>query len=508
MSGTVVLSLSLFAFPTALLNAQTTSIWNGASNSAWTEVGNWSNGVPNATTAIAEFSSSSGNTNVNLNAAVTLQRLDFLTGAAAYTLATSNASTLTINAASGDTFIQNASGQNQTISTNLTLAISSTGTSTIVDVGAGSTLTLTGQLATSGSSSSHNIGFQGGGTINVNGTFSAVNILRVSSGTTLNYNPTNAAGANNIFADAGGRVNVLANPLSARTLTISGAGAEMYVQRTGTTNTGDINLRGTGRGIKTFGADIAAGGTATIIVASDKKLNLNHTEALTNTTYRFHANANTTLVLDAVIHDAGTSQSGTKLEIVGGGTVRFSGSAANTSVTPVVVTAGHLELNKTAGIAAIAGGSVTVNQNAELRLLASNQIADTTTLSLNGGRFTVNAFSETLGELNVSALGGSLALDASSGTGSVTFASLGALDGTLTIYGWTESASIVFTDITNWNAAALAKVTFDGIGQGAALDGDKLVAVTVVPEPAIWSALIGVIVLAGTLLVRRKTDHC
>jgi hypothetical protein len=502
--------LSLISFlAVALVHAQTTGLWTGTNDGNWNNAANWTGGgVPNATDAIAQFGSGSTTTNVNLDTAVSLTHLDFLSGAAAHAISTSNASTLTITRSDTNAYISNAAtGVTQTISANIELTRSS-GTTFYNSLVANSALTLTGQLRAATGNGNRDVVFQGdgiGGTVNINGTFSNLTSLRASNGATVNYNPTSGTGLSNIWADANGRINILANPLSARTFTLVNGGASIFIKRTGTTNIGDINMRGTGGGVKTFGADLENGQSATLIVSADKKINLNHTASATNTTYRFSSNANTTFIIDGEITEARASSTGTKIEIAGGGAVRFSGIASNTfSTTPVVVSAGRLELNKTDGATAIASGSsLTVNQGAELRLLNSHQIADDVTLTLAGGEFNIAGNSDTLGALTIGASGGSLRF---SGSGSVTFASLAALDGTLTVYGWTPSASIVFTDTSDWNETTLAQVVFEGIGQGAMLDGGKLVSATVVPEPATWVLLTGMIILVPVLLSRRRSQ--
>jgi hypothetical protein len=85
------------------------------------------------------------------------------------------------------------------------------------------------------------------------------------------------------------------------------------------------------------------------------------------------------------------------------GTVRFSGTTANTYTNMTTVTAGTLELAKTAGVNAIAG-NVTVNSNAILLLSASNQVADTSAVTLSGGTIKREGnVSEVFGNLNLTA---------------------------------------------------------------------------------------------------------
>jgi hypothetical protein len=76
-------------------------------------------------------------------------------------------------------------------------------------------------------------------------------------------------------------------------------------------------------------------------------------------------------------------------------TVTLSGSTANayTGTTTVAAGAGTLLLNKTAGVAAISGSSLTVN-GGTVKWGANNQISDSTTVTLNGGTLNTAGLSE------------------------------------------------------------------------------------------------------------------
>jgi fibronectin-binding autotransporter adhesin len=103
---------------------------------------------------------------------------------------------------------------------------------------------------------------------------------------------------------------------------------------------------------------------------------------------------------------AGTIQntSGTlALTKTGTGTLTLSGSLANTYSGVTTVNAGELDLNKTAGVNAI-GGSLTI-AGGEVKLLASEQLANGAVVTINSGSFNLNGATETVGSMIVGAAG-------------------------------------------------------------------------------------------------------
>jgi autotransporter-associated beta strand protein len=98
----------------------------------------------------------------------------------------------------------------------------------------------------------------------------------------------------------------------------------------------------------------------------------------------------------------------------GAGIQTFSGTSANTYSGLTTVNAGDLELDKTAGINAIAG-ALTIG-GGSVKLLKANQIADASAVIVNGGSLNVNGFSETIGSLAGSGGGGQVVL----GSGALT----------------------------------------------------------------------------------------
>ncbi|MEI6655484.1 MAG: autotransporter-associated beta strand repeat-containing protein, partial [Verrucomicrobiota bacterium] len=89
------------------------------------------------------------------------------------------------------------------------------------------------------------------------------------------------------------------------------------------------------------------------------------------------------------------SGSGKTLTKTGAGPLTLSGAAANTYSGLTQVAAGTLNLNKTAGVNAIGSGGLQIDSNATVVLLASNQIADSATVTVNG-TLALGTFSETL----------------------------------------------------------------------------------------------------------------
>lgn len=107
-----------------------------------------------------------------------------------------------------------------------------------------------------------------------------------------------------------------------------------------------------------------------------------------------------------------TSGTGT-LTKVGPGTLQIAGGTANTHTGDFAVTRGLVELNKTAAINAISGANLligfntTATQASTVRLLAANQIANTTNVSLRSvatdsiATLDLNGFAETIGSLTM-----------------------------------------------------------------------------------------------------------
>ena len=82
----------------------------------------------------------------------------------------------------------------------------------------------------------------------------------------------------------------------------------------------------------------------------------------------------------------------------GTGALTLSGTAANTYSGLTEVVGGTLNLNKSAGITAIGTGGLQIDSGGTVALLASNQIADGASVTVNG-TFALGAYSETIATL-------------------------------------------------------------------------------------------------------------
>lgn len=225
------------------------------------------------------------------------------------------------------------------------------------------------------------------------------NLAKTGAGT-LTLSGTNTfGGAVRTFTLAGGALNIN----SAAAL---GNTANTFVINGGTTiaNTSGSAITTSNYGL-TLNGDFTFAGGAT---GSARDLNFGTgnitlgTSAGTSRTIAVTA-GNSTLTLGGVIANGATANSVIK---TGAGILTYSGTTANTYTGMTTVNAGELDLNKTAGIVAIAGG-LTVGDGAGgpnsdiVKLLANGQIATTTAVLINGtsGKLDLNGFTQTLGSI-------------------------------------------------------------------------------------------------------------
>ena len=144
----------------------------------------------------------------------------------------------------------------------------------------------------------------------------------------------------------------------------------------------------------------------------------------------------------------------------GASTLRLNGTLANIYSGATTVSAGSLELGKTAGVNAIAG-ALNVSGTASVVWQAGNQIANTSAVALTGNSvLNLNGFSDSIGSLSLSA--GTVQTGA----------------GVLTLNGNVVSAATNVAQITGALDLGGAQRTFD-VANNVAIEKDLIVTATI-----------------------------
>ncbi len=202
----------------------------------------------------------------------------------------------------------------------------------------------------------------------------------------------------------------------------------------------------------------------------------------------FTAASGGTATFSGIVSGAGT------LNKTGAGTVTLSGASANTFTGMTTVSAGTLQLDKTAGTDALAG-DVTVNSGAVLLISASNQVNDSSAVSLSGGTITRGS--------GVSEVFGALTLNDDSfldfGTGTAGTLSFGTYTHTpsalLTINNFLPGNTLTF----GWNLTDdinnSALFSFDNGFNSSWNSGTSTFTITAIPEPSTYLAAAGLLSL-------------
>ncbi|MBC8095986.1 MAG: autotransporter-associated beta strand repeat-containing protein, partial [Akkermansiaceae bacterium] len=252
----------------------------------------------------------------------------------------------------------------------------------------------------------------------------------------------------------GAQANFLGVINQARTVTVDGAftGGSVTLN-----NASTYSL--IGDGVAGHGLTFDNGGTSSIEVLAGSHI----ISASLSLTDNLHITAitDTALAINGPISENGIGQTVTTN---GAGTITFGGNVANTYTGLTTVVAGTLNLNKTATINAIGSGGVQVVQGATLALLASDQIGDTATATVNG-TFALGTSSETVG-----ALGGvgSVTL----GTGSLL--TMGATNNLSSQFGGVISGTGTLTKAGTGTLALTGTNTFGGSGQTITINAGTL----------------------------------
>jgi len=223
----------------------------------------------------------------------------------------------------------------------------------------------------------------------------------------------------------------------------------------------------TGAGTLTLAGDVALNANAQSLVSATITGNLSLGGATRTFTIADNNQVTRDMDISAVISDGASSSGLTK---AGAGQLTLSGTNANTYSGMTTVNAGTLELNKTAGVNAVAG-NITINTGGTLLLAASNQIADTSNMILGGGTFSTGGNSETLNNLTLTA---NSVIDMGAGASILKFSSTWTPGGNnLTIANWTGlvqgggTDQIFFGNSQTLTTTQLGGITFLGYAPGA-----------------------------------------
>jgi len=196
----------------------------------------------------------------------------------------------------------------------------------------------------------------------------------------------------------------------------------------------------------------------------------------------------------------------------GTGTLTLSGATATAYSGMTTVSEGVLQLNKTPGVNAIAG-NVTIASGATLLLSASDNVANTSVVTLSGGTIIRGAgASEVFGSLNLTAAS---SLDFGTGaTGSMTFGTYEE--------NTTPSALLTLQNFLPGNSFTFSNALFaaDGSNIGSYFsfgtgyinssiidNGGGTFTITAIPEPSTYAAAAGLLalLLASARCRRAKT---
>jgi autotransporter-associated beta strand protein len=236
----------------------------------------------------------------------------------------------------------------------------------------------------------------------------------------------------------------------------------------------EINAQGPASGSGTLG--ISEAGTATF---SGNILN--------NNAATFTAASGGTATFSGAISGEGT------LSKTGIGTVTLSGASANTFTGMTTVSAGTLQLNKTAETDAIAG-DIEVNDGAFLLLSSSGNVADTSEITLSGGTILRDGgVSEVFGALTLGLTGGTLDFGTGA-TGTLGFGEY-APSALLTINNFFQGNTLTFGSDLSESINNASLFSFDNGFTSSWSSGTSTFTITAIPEPSTYLAAAGLLSL-------------
>jgi len=288
--------------------------------------------------------------------------------------------------------------------------------------------------------------------------------VSISGSTSLRLNVTNSANLGVITVGTGSTFNIANGPqtgTNSRTVTVTGiAGAGTVLNSNNSMSSGSTS------------------GTLVISTSADQSFT-------------------------GLVTNGGTGQT-LHLSKTGAAQQTLGGTGANLYSGNTTVTSGTLRLDKTAGVNAIASGTIFMNAGT-LLLNKANQIADGVNMQSTaaGSTFNTGGFNETLGTLDLNA---NLTLNLGAGTSALAFSDSSGIDwglSTLTILGWTSGSDTLRfgTSSSALTVAQLASISFSGSPSGAQIDASGYI--TPIPEPSV-AAILGLTLTLFVVFRRRS----
>ncbi len=260
-----------------------------------------------------------------------------------------------------------------------------------------------------------NGGTTNGGTGSNGGTFTINDTLSVTGSTNLGLNSGANWSANTVvFTGTGTALSMTGNSNTVISQFVVGPGGLSITGRTIGLNSGNTgNALAKGSKIVLNG-DVTATGVNSI---TENGSNVGVTQVDQGSATRTW---NVVKILAADVTNVGVAIVGTStsgLIKTGDGTLLFSGEDANSYTGLTTISGGILQVGKTAGVTAIAG-DIQINTGGKLAYTATTgeQIADTATITLNGGGINFANRSETFANLYQIAAGSSVNTDQSNGS--------------------------------------------------------------------------------------------
>ncbi len=384
--------------------------------------------------------------------------------------------------------------------------VTQTGAGTVVFSGAN---TYTG--VTTISAGILSVGTIGNGGIASGNLGSATNVAvnLVFNGGTLQYTGLTASTNRNFTINAGKTATF---DVTANNLTVSGASTATTGALT-KIGAGTLTLSGanTYTGATTLGAGILSVGTignggiasGNLGSATNAAVNLifdggtlQYTGSTASTDRNFTINIGKTAIFEITANNLTVSGASTAttgaLTKIGAGTLTLSGASANLYSGVTTVTNGGLDLSKTAGVDAISG-DITVN-GGTVKLLAFNQIKDTSSVTLSSGAFSLNGQTETV--ISFSNSGGTFSTGAGHLTGTGATVTWSGGTNTINNGGLVEDGHIVITGGLNTvqGGATGGVLQLNAGGTGLEMTGATLALDS-------GSALAGRLILSGNVTV-------